>query len=333
MNINYRASIIIPTYNSQKTIEVCLSNITEESKKLESEIIVIDDNSSDQTIEIVKKFKTIKLVKLDTNKGVGNARNVGSRIAKHEILCFIDSDLVITNNSIVNLIKKLNQNSNIGSVSAIQEMINLNTKNWSSNFVCLKSCYGFENIEKETEFSVCTSEFCVITKKTLHQVGGWKPFRNAGGEEFDLGYKINQLNKKNYKIIDASYKTSYVDLYTRFKKIIDRTEKYIHIFFKKKKFDTEGSFATFNQFFSSLLTLIIIVLILFSSILDKSLLIGGILASSIFQIVVEFNFLTFAKKHYGLKMVFFSLYGIHVINLGIILGVVYFIFRKIFFIK
>ena len=105
------------------------------------------------------------------------------------------------------------------------------------------------------------------------------------------------------------------------------------IYLEKKKFDTEGSFATFNQFLSSLLTLIIVVLILFSSILDKSLLIAGILASSISQMVVEFNFLIFAKKHYGLKMIFFSLYGIHVINLGIILGVVYFIFRKIFFIK
>ena len=328
MDINYSASIIIPAYNSQKVIAECLSNIIEESKKFDSEIIVVDDNSSDQTIEIVEKFKTIKLVKLDSNKGVGNARNVGARIAKHEILCFIDSDLIITNNSIVNLIKKLNQSSNIGSVSAIQEMVNLNTKDWSSNFVCLKSCYGFE-----TEFSLCTAEFSVVSKETLNQVGGWKPLRNAGGEEFYLGYKINQLNKKNYKIINASYKTGYVNLYTRFKKVIDRTEKYIHIFFKKKKFDTEGSFATFNQFFSSLLTLIIIVLILFSSILDKSLLIAGILASSISQMVVEFNFLIFAKKHYGLKMIFFSLYGIHVINLGIILGVVYFIFRKIFFIK
>ena len=333
MNINYSASIIIPTYNSQKVIEECLSNIIEESKKFDSEIIVVDDNSSDQTIEIVEKFKTIKLVKLDSNKGVGNARNVGAKIAKHEILCFIDADVIITSNSIVNLIKKLNQSSNIGSVSAIQEMVNLNTKDWSSNFVCLKSCYGFENVEKETEFSLCTAEFSVVSKETLNQVGGWKPLRNAGGEEFYLGYKINQLNKKNYKIINASYKTSYVNLYTRFKRIIDRTEKYIHIFLKKKKFDTEGSFATFNQFLSSLLTLIIIVLILFSSILDKSLLIVGILASSISQMVVEFNFLIFAKKHYGLKMVFFSLYGIHVMNLGIILGVVYFIFRKIFFIK
>ena len=104
MNINYSASIIIPTFNSQKTVEACLNSIVEESKKLESEIIVVDDNSNDQTIEIVKKFKTIKLVELENNKGVGNARNVGSRIAKYEILCFIDSDLVITNNSIVNLI-------------------------------------------------------------------------------------------------------------------------------------------------------------------------------------------------------------------------------------
>ena len=333
MSINYRVSIIIPTYNSQKTIEKCLSNIIEESKKFESEVIVVDDNSRDQTIEIVKKFKTIKIVKLDNNKGVGNVRNIGAKIAKYEILCFIDSDLVISDNSIVNLIKKLNQNSNIGSVSAIQEIINLNTKDWSSNFVCLKSCYGFENVEKEAEFSVCTSEFCVMTKETLNQVGGWKPLRNAGGEEFDLGYKINQLNKRNYKIIDASYKTSYVALYARFKKIIDRTEKYIHLFLEKKKFDTKGSFATFNQFFSSLLTLIIIILILLSPIFGKLLLIVGLLALFIAQIIVEFNFLLFAKKHYGLKMIFFSLFGINVINLGIILGVLYFVFRKVLFIK
>ena len=89
MDINYSASIIIPAYNEQETIEECLSNIIEESKKFDSEIIVVDDNSSDQTIEIVEKFKTIKLVKLDSNKGVGNARNVGAKIAiggkQHEL--------------------------------------------------------------------------------------------------------------------------------------------------------------------------------------------------------------------------------------------------------
>jgi len=333
MNINYRASIIIPTYNSQETIEKCLLNIIEETKKFESEIIVIDDNSNDSTLEFVSKFKQINIVKLDINQGVGNARNIGAKIAKYETLCFIDSDLVITNNSIVNLIKKLNEKSDIGSVSAIQEVINLNTKDWSSNFVCLKSSYGFENVKKEVEFSVCTSEFCVMSKETLNQVGGWKPLRNAGGEEFDLGYKINQLNKKNYKITNSTYKTSYVNLYTRFKRIVDRTEKYIPVFAEKKKFDTKGSFATFNQFISSLLTLTIIILFLCSPILNKSLLAMGLLSLFFIQIIVEINFLFFAKKHYGLKMMLFSLFGIHVINFGLILGVFYFVFRKVFFIR
>ena len=333
MDINYRVSIIVPTYNSQETIEECLINILEESKNFDSEIIVVDDNSSDKTTEIVKKFKLIKLIELENNEGVGNARNIGADNTKYEILCFIDSDLIITKNSIINLVKKLNQNKTIGSVSAIQKVINLNTKDWSSNFVCLKSCYGFEHVEKEAEFSACASEFCVMSKEILKQAGGWKSLRNAGGEEFDLGYKINQLNKKNYKIIDASYKTFYADVYTRFRRIIDRTEKYIHLFLKKKKFDTKGSFATLNQFFSSQLTLMIIILILFSFILNKSVLILGLSTLFVVQIIIEFNFLIFAKKHYGLKMIFFSLFGIQVINLGIIFGAVYFIFKKVILIR
>ena len=236
MNSNYRVSIIVPTYNSQETIKECLTNICEEAKNFESDIIVVDDNSSDKTTEIVEKFESIKLIKLTKNLGVGNARNIGAQNARHDTLCYVDSDLIISKNSIINLVKKLNENKNIGSVSAIQEVINLNTKSWSSNFVCLKSCYGFERVEKETESTTCASEFCVISKTFLNRIGGWRSYRNAGGEEFHLGYDINQANKKNLRIKDASYRTFYVSLYERFLRIIDRTEKYIHIFFKKKKF-------------------------------------------------------------------------------------------------
>ena len=57
MNSNYPVSIIVPTYNSQKTIKECLANICEEAKNFESDIIVVDDDSSDKTIEIVEKFE------------------------------------------------------------------------------------------------------------------------------------------------------------------------------------------------------------------------------------------------------------------------------------
>jgi glycosyltransferase involved in cell wall biosynthesis len=330
----YRTSIIIPAYNSEETIELCLEKVINESKKFESEIIVVDDNSYDRTVEIVKKFKSVKLIKLSKNKGAGNARNAGAKIAKYETLCFVDSDIVISTNSIENLARRLYlyPGENIGCVSAVPAVSNLNVKSWTSNFVCLKSCYGFENIEKETEFSVATPEVCAITKKFFMQLGGYKALRNAGGEEFYLGYKIIQLNKKNVKITDASYasyKGRWCSLYIRCKRIIDRTEKYIPLFLEKKKFDTTGSFATLTQAFSSLLTLAIFILILLVFALNKGSLLVGLFILFLTQIIIEFKFLLFAKKHFGFKMLFFSLFGIQVINLAIFFGAAYFFFNMI----
>ena len=84
MEHEYKISIIIPAYNSEKNIEECLKSICNESKNFESEIIVIDDGSIDKTSEIVKKFKTIKLIKLKKNKGVGYVRNLGARLEKYK---------------------------------------------------------------------------------------------------------------------------------------------------------------------------------------------------------------------------------------------------------
>ena len=325
----YRTSIIIPAYNSEETIELCLEKVINESKNFESEIIVVDDSSNDRTVEIVKKFKSVKLIKLSKNKGAGNARNTGAKIAKHETFCFVDSDIIISKNSIEYSVKRLHQDENIGCVAAVPEVSNLNVRSWTSNFVCLKSCYGFENIEKETELSVATPEVCAITKTFFMQLGGYKALRNAGGEEFYLGYKIIQLNKKNIKIIDASFKSKYCSLYLRFKRIIDRTEKYIPLFLEKKKFDTKGTFATLAQAFSSLLTLIIFILILLVFALNKGFLLVGLFISFATQIIIEFKFLLFAKKHFGFKMLFFSLFGIQVINLAIFFGAAYFFFNMI----
>ena len=105
MSFKYRVSIVIPTYNSEKTIEYCLKNVSDESKNIESEIIVVDDNSNDRTVEIIEKFNSVKLIKLEKNNGAGNARNEGAKVAKYENLCFIDSDIIISSSSDINFLK------------------------------------------------------------------------------------------------------------------------------------------------------------------------------------------------------------------------------------
>ena len=63
---------------------------------------------------------------------------------------------------------------------------------------------------------------------------------------------------------------------SRFKRIIQRTSKYTPLLFKKRKFDSTGSFATANQFYSSFLTLIMISLFFFSF-FDRKLNIGPLI--------------------------------------------------------
>ena len=78
-----------------------------------------------------------------------------------------------------------------------------------------------------------------------------------------------------------------------------------------------------------------LILIFLSFYLDKWLVISGLFISFIAQIFFEYRFLVFAKKYFGLKMLFFSLFGIQIINIGILFGVIYFFFNniKIFFIN
>ena len=329
MNSEYAVSIIVPSYNSEKTIKNCLDKITIESERLNSEIIVVDDCSTDKTLEIIKTFQNVKLIKLENNKGAGNARNKGAEKAIFENLCFVDSDINISEESILNLVKRLKKNDDTGSVAATQNLFNLNKNSWSSNFVCLKSCYGIDEIKDEKNFSVCCSEFCVIQKDLFFKIGKWKAFNHAGGEEFDIGYKITKLNKKNIKTSSATYSGYWSSLDVRFKRIIKRTAKYIPLFLEKKSFDTKGSFATFGQFFSSFITSLIFAYIFISLIFHNSFFFSGLIILIILQLASELSFLIFAKKNYGIKMVLFSLFGIQVINLGILLGVILYILKGI----
>jgi|TARA_B110000046_G_scaffold183708_1_gene220456 glycosyltransferase involved in cell wall biosynthesis len=327
VKIKKKLSIIIPVYNSEETIEQCISTVSEEVKKYIHEIIVIDDCSTDKTQNILNKFKNIKLIRLDKNMGVGYARNKGIEYSKYDILCYIDADLIISKNSIYYLLEKIGKDKKIGSVGGIPVLPNLNKKDWSSNFVALKSLFGFRDVKLEWEVSEVQSEFFVIDKKFLKKIGGWKFFRNAGGEEYELGNRIKNNGKKNYKLNEATYTTSWDNLFTRFKEVIDRTEKYLHIFVKKKEFETEESFASSEQAMSAIFTSILIFLI-FINFFTRGLIVSFcFLFFWIIQLFIERNFLLYAQDTFGFKMFFYSLYAIQVINTGILIGGLLFLYN------
>ena len=134
-----KVSVIVQVHNSEKTIAYCLKKIISESNKLESEIIVVDDASTDNTLNILKEFKDIKIISLERNKGAGNARNTGANIAKYNNLCFVDSDIYITEDSIINLVKRFKNLIGIPiSISEVDKILS------SLGFIIKKSKKSFK---------------------------------------------------------------------------------------------------------------------------------------------------------------------------------------------
>ena len=91
-------SVIIPSYNSENTIERCLYSLTTQSYRGEYEIILAD-SSEDNTSYIVKtNYPQIQLIHFDQKTDPGTARNAGIDRAKGELIAFIDSDCIATSN-------------------------------------------------------------------------------------------------------------------------------------------------------------------------------------------------------------------------------------------
>ena len=106
-------SVIIPVYNVEDYLHVCLNSVLNQTFQ-DFEIICIDDASTDDSLEILeyfaKKDSRIVIIKQDFNQGPGYSRNCGLNVAKGEYIFFLDGDDWIDFNTFEVLIKKADEN-------------------------------------------------------------------------------------------------------------------------------------------------------------------------------------------------------------------------------
>ncbi|MEX2052270.1 MAG: glycosyltransferase family 2 protein [Candidatus Paceibacterota bacterium] len=106
-----KLSIIIPTYNEERTIQRIIEKINALNISIEKEIIVIDDGSNDKTWKILSEFATqqdIKLVRHPKNLGKGAAVRTGLRKATGNLAIIQDADLEYDPQEILKLLPQMN---------------------------------------------------------------------------------------------------------------------------------------------------------------------------------------------------------------------------------
>lgn len=99
-----RASIIVPVYNGQATLEDCIKSLLEiEYDKDKLEIIVVDNCSTDSTKDILERYQSEIIILQEVKKGASAARNKGITAAKGEVIAFTDVDCVADKDWLKNL--------------------------------------------------------------------------------------------------------------------------------------------------------------------------------------------------------------------------------------
>jgi len=113
MNKEPLVSVIIVNYNGKEYLEKCLESLMKINYK-NYEVIIVDNNSTDQSIEFVKNtYPSIIIIKLEKNYGFAEPNNIGAKNAKGDFLIFLNNDTEVSPNFVEKMVNVLNQDPKI----------------------------------------------------------------------------------------------------------------------------------------------------------------------------------------------------------------------------
>ena len=179
-----KVSVVVCAKNEEKFIENCLKCLKNQTVK--PEIIVVDGHSKDKTFSIAKKYAD-KVVK-DHKKGIADARNLGWKIAKGDIVAYCDADCLPQKNWVKNILKHMNDNICVfGPIIPYEGLtrVKISLKIWGDLFLEASSIFKYP--------CICAAN--VAFKRSILKK---YPFRYDMLEDFDLGNRIRKVGKVKF---------------------------------------------------------------------------------------------------------------------------------------
>lgn len=185
MTAHVLVSIIIPAYNAQATLSECLQACLKQTHS-ETEVIVIDDGSTDHTPRIAETFP-VHYVRQE-NRGPAAARNHGARIARGETIAYTDADCVPEPNWIEVLLEGFTEGTE-GTVAVGGTYTIANPSSALARMVHEEIAMRHARFGEEVDF---LGSFNVAFKKdTFDDAGGFdEAFPVASAEDNDLAYRL-----------------------------------------------------------------------------------------------------------------------------------------------
>ncbi|MDP8249024.1 MAG: glycosyltransferase [Candidatus Tritonobacter lacicola] len=187
-----KISLYIPCRNAEKFISGCLDSVLAQSLE-PCEIIVVNDRSTDLTVEIAKKFP-VKVIDLPSHPGLAAARNAAVKTARCEYIASVDADCVAEPAWLEKLMNNLREDGVAGAGGRLVEKHRERLADrWRAAH--MRQDWGEERIINPPFLFGCNTLF---RKSALEDAGLYDPMFRSNGEDVDIS---SRLKEKGYELI------------------------------------------------------------------------------------------------------------------------------------
>jgi len=220
-------SIIIVSYNTSDFLKGCLGSIKATSKGFTYEIIVVDNASSDNSLEMLKmEFPEVILIKNQENIGFSKANNMGVGKSKGRYVLFLNPDTVVYKESLLDMIKFMDRHKEAGAATCkllMQDGILddashrgfPNPWNSFSYFLGLSKLFpksklfggynlGFLDLSNTHEIDACAGAFIIVRRLAGEQIEWWDEDYFFYGEDLEFCFRLKEIGWKIYFVPSVS---------------------------------------------------------------------------------------------------------------------------------
>lgn len=221
-------SIIIVSYNTKEFLKGCIESIYKTTKNIQFEIIVVDNNSTDGTLQLLEKLKTenFRFLANKKNLGFSKANNLGVKKASGRYLLFLNPDIEVHADTLEKMVKFMDLHKDAGSATCKVVMPNGEIDDashrgfptpWNSfaHFSGLSKLFGKNklfggynlkhlNLTTMHEIEALAGAFMIVRRSAGEQIGWWDEDYFFYGEDLDFCYMLREKGWKVYYVPDYS---------------------------------------------------------------------------------------------------------------------------------
>ena len=217
-------SVIILNYNVRFFLEQCVFSVQKALENIDGEIIVIDNNSSDDSCAMMKKkFPTIKLIENKENLGFPKGNNIGVTEAKGEYLCILNPDTVVAEDTFTKMLQSEFCNLNFGIIGCklidgTGSFLPESKRGVPTPWVAFTKIFGLYKISnffgkyyaqhltenQSGKVDILVGAFMIIKRDLYNEIGGFDENCFMYSDDIDLSYMVLKSGKSNYYYHETS---------------------------------------------------------------------------------------------------------------------------------